>query len=211
MAAALAKFGRIDVLVNNAGYGQLTLFEETADAHLRAAFETNVFGLTRVTRAVLPTMRRRKSGHVISISSMAGYVGGAAVYSATKFAVTGFTESLAFELASFGIKVTNVAPGYFRTDFLDATSAQAEPSQKLLDYDEVRQTLGAFVAEANHKQAGDPEALGRLLVDIAGSETPPLHLPVGADAIGAIEQRQTVLMHEISEWRDRAANTALAP
>ncbi|CAM2157941.1 hypothetical protein PT2222_470031 [Paraburkholderia tropica] len=129
--AAVARFGRIDVLVNNAGYGLLTLFEETDEAQVRAAFETNVFGLMRVTRAVLPVMRRQRSGHVFNISSMAGYVGGGAMYSATKFAVTGFTESLAFELNPFGVKVTNVAPGYFRTDFLDGSSVHAAPVHEL--------------------------------------------------------------------------------
>ncbi|WP_316155033.1 SDR family NAD(P)-dependent oxidoreductase [Cupriavidus sp. BIC8F] len=205
--AAAAKFGRIDVLVNNAGYGLLTLFEETEEAQLRAAFETNVFGLIRVTRAVLPVMRQQRAGHIFCISSLAGYVGGAAMYSTAKFAVSGFTESLAFELSSFGIKVTNVAPGYFRTDFLDGSSVQAHPTHTIADYDALREGLGAFVQQANHNQMGDPAALGRLLVEVAGAELPPVHLPVGADAIGAIEQRQSSLMADLDAWRDKSTAT----
>jgi NAD(P)-dependent dehydrogenase (short-subunit alcohol dehydrogenase family) len=205
--AAVAKFGRIDVLVNNAGYGLLTLFEETEEAQLHAAFETNVFGLIRVTRAVLPVMRQQRSGHVFCISSLAGYVGGAAMYSTTKFAVSGFAESLAFELGSFGIKVTNVAPGYFRTDFLDGSSVRTQPSHTIADYDAMREGRAAFVQQANHNQAGDPASLGRLLVEVAGADRPPLHLPVGADAIAAIEQRQGVLMSDIDAWREKSMAT----
>lgn len=205
--AAVARFGRIDVLVNNAGYGLLSLFEETEEAQLRATFETNVFGLIRVTRAVLPVMRRQRSGHVFCISSMAGYVGGSAMYSTTKFAVSGFVESLAFELNGFGIKATNVAPGYFRTDFLDGSSLQARPAHTIADYDTLREGLGAFVQQSNHNQVGDPAALGRLLVEVASSAHPPVHLPVGADAIAAIEQRQNALMADIAAWRDRATAT----
>lgn len=205
--AAIAKFGRIDVLINNAGYGLLSLFEETDEAQLRAAFETNVFGLIRVTRAVLPVMRRQRSGHIFCISSMAGYVGGGAMYSTTKFAVSGFVESLAFELSAFGIKTTNVAPGYFRTDFLDGSSLHTQPAHKIADYDILREVLGTFVQQSNHNQVGDPAALGRLLVEVANSASPPVHLPVGADAISAIEQRQNVLMADINAWRDQTAST----
>jgi NAD(P)-dependent dehydrogenase (short-subunit alcohol dehydrogenase family) len=206
--SAIARFGRIDVLVNNAGYGLLTPFEETDESQVRSVFETNVLGLMRVTRAVLPVMRRQRSGHVISISSLAGYVGGGAMYSSTKFAVTGFTESLAFELKPFGIKVTNVAPGYFRTDFLDASSVQTSPRHKLADYEPLRQGMQAFIEQANHNQTGDPSALGRLLVEVAATDSPPVHLPVGADAIGAIEQREGSLMAEIHAWRQKSVATA---
>ncbi|MDH2622540.1 SDR family NAD(P)-dependent oxidoreductase [Acinetobacter baumannii] len=209
--AAVAKFGRIDVLVNNAGYGLLSLFEETDEVQLRAAFETNVFGLIRVTRAVLPVMRHQQSGHVFCISSMAGYVGGSAMYSATKFAVSGFVESLAFELASFGIKATNVAPGYFRTDFLDTSSLHAQPAQKIADYDTLRDYLNSFIQQSNHNQVGNPAALGQLLVEVAASQHPPIHLPVGADAIAAIEQRQNTLMADIDAWRNQTTATTHEP
>jgi len=205
---AIARFGRIDVLVNNAGYGLLTLFEEAGEAETRAAFETNVFGMMRVTRAVLPVMRRQRAGHVFNISSMAGYVGGGAMYSATKFAVTGFTESLALELKPFDIKVTNVAPGFFRTDFLDSSSVRAEAAHELPDYDASRQARLGFLQQANHNQSGDPVALGRLLVDVASVEHPPVHLPVGADAIGGIEQHQRDLLADINAWRDKSSATA---
>ncbi|MBN3853987.1 SDR family NAD(P)-dependent oxidoreductase [Paraburkholderia sp. Ac-20340] len=206
--AAIARFGRIDVLVNNAGYGALTLFEESDEAQVRAAFETNVFGLMRVTRAVLPSMRRQMAGHLFNISSLAGYVGGGALYSATKFAVTGFTESLAVELSPFGIKVTNVAPGYFRTDFLDSSSVQFKTANELPDYETSRQARLGFLQQANHNQNGDPDALGRLLVHVASTNHPPLHLPVGMDAIDGIEQHQRALSTDIATWRDKSTATA---
>src|SRR4030095_2055085 len=122
--AALAKFGRIDVLVNNAGYGQLGAFEENEAGDIEQQYATNVFGLFHVTRAVLPVMRRQRGGHVFNLSSMAGVLGfaSASIYCSTKFAVEGFSESLAMEVAQFGIKITIVEPGFFRTDFLDTSS-----------------------------------------------------------------------------------------
>ncbi|MEV6588740.1 SDR family NAD(P)-dependent oxidoreductase [Streptomyces acidicola] len=202
------RFGRIDVLVNNAGHGILVCFEETDDAQVRELFETNVFGLMRVTRAVLPVMRQQRSGHIFNLSSLAGYVGGNAMYSATKFAVTGFTESLAFELSPFGIKATNVGPGYFRTDFLDSSSITDRPANELADYKASREQIRSFAEQANHQQAGDPAALGRLLVEVAASEHPPVHLPVGADCIEAVEQHQSSLASDVDAWRDKSVATA---
>ncbi|MEW5289975.1 SDR family NAD(P)-dependent oxidoreductase [Erwinia papayae] len=204
IAQAVNHFGRIDVLVNNAGYGQLTHFEETDEEQIRSAFETNVMGLMRMTRSVLPVMRKQQSGHVINISSVAGYCGGGAVYSATKFAVTGFTTSLAQEVASFGIKVTNVAPGFFRTDFLDRSSVQMTSACLIEDYESARQWRHTFIEQANHNQGGDPAALGRLLVEIAAVAKPPVHLPVGEDAIRDIVQYQQALSEDINAWQDKS-------
>ncbi|MFI6743260.1 SDR family oxidoreductase [Nonomuraea sp. NPDC050451] len=206
--SAMDHFGRIDVLVNNAGRGMLIHFEETDEAQVHELFETNVFGLMRVTRAVLPIMRQQRSGHIFNLSSAAGYVGGAAMYSATKFAVTGFTESLAIELHPFGIKATNVAPGYFRTDFLDGSSVQASPARELADYERSRTGMRSFAEQANHQQVGDPAALGRLLVEVAAAEHPPVHLAVGGDCIEEIEQHQRTLMSDIDTWREKAVATA---
>jgi NAD(P)-dependent dehydrogenase (short-subunit alcohol dehydrogenase family) len=209
--AAVSRFGRIDVLVNNAGYGTTVIFEESDESQIRAIFETNVFGLMRMTRAVLPVMRRQGSGHVFNVSSMAGYVGGSALYSATKFAVTGYTESLALELRPFGITATNVAPGYFRTDFLDPSSDHSTPSCELSDYDTFRNLRNSFVRDRNHTQTGDPAALGKLLVAVARSARPPVHLPIGADAIKAIEKHERDLAADLAAWQEQATATTLPP
>jgi NAD(P)-dependent dehydrogenase (short-subunit alcohol dehydrogenase family) len=201
------RFGRIDVLVNNAGYAQLTFFEETNEELIRKQFETNVFGLMRVTRAVLPTMRRQRSGHIINISSAAGYGTGPSIYHTSKYAVRGFSQSLSFELEPFGIKVTNVAPGNFRTDFLDVATVQPIKKNEISDYDDKRQWMQDFVAGMNHGQPGNPVALAQLLVEVAASENPPLHLPVGVEAIDTIEQHQKALTNDIIAWREKSSLT----
>lgn len=207
--ATLKHFGRIDVLVNNAGYGQLTCFEETDEEQMQAVFETNVFGLMRVTRAVLPVMRQQKSGHIFNIASSAGYTDkGFSPYNATKFAVTGFSGSLAFELSSTNIKVTNVAPGLFRTDFLDKSSVNNHSSQTISEYDNVRKWLNDFIDSTNHGQPGNPVKLGQLLVEAANSDNAPLHLLVGADAMEAAETYMQDLTKDIAEWRNKSVATA---
>jgi NAD(P)-dependent dehydrogenase (short-subunit alcohol dehydrogenase family) len=187
----------------------LTHFEETDDAQIRAQFETNVFGLMRVTRAVLPVMRRQRSGHVFNISSMGGYTTGphASIYSASKFAVSGFTEALATEVRNFGITATNVAPGFFRTDFLDDSSVRYSRARPIPEYDAARARIAASL-ERNHAQPGDPAALGRLLVEVANSQHRPLHLPIGVDATEAVEQHHRTVLEEIEVWRHRVARTS---
>jgi len=207
--AAVDRFGRIDVLVNNAGFGQLTVFEETSEAQMRAVFETNVFGLMKVTRAVLPVMRRHNAGHIFNISSAAGYADqGFSPYNATKFAVTGFSGALAFELSSTNIRVTNVGPGPFRTDFLDPTSLGSQPDQVIGDYDGVRQWLGRYVGSNNHSQGGDPSRLAQLLLKVAQSESPPLHLLVGASAMALAQAYQARLEQDIQAWHEPSSATA---
>jgi NAD(P)-dependent dehydrogenase (short-subunit alcohol dehydrogenase family) len=197
--AAQQRFGRIDVLVNNAGYGQLGLFEEIDSAAVERQFHTNVFGLMHVTRAVLPLMRRQRSGHILNLSSIGGFMGfdGSAVYCAAKFAVEGFSESLALEVAPFGIRVTIVEPGFFRTDFLDKSSVQYG-TRRIADYggspgDPPRATYESY----NHKQPGDPAKLGRVVVELASMAEPPLHFVAGTDALGfardAFERRRAEL------------------
>lgn len=206
--AALARFGRIDVLVNNAGYGNLGLFEETTDAEARAQYDTNVFGLYNVTRAVLPAMRGQRSGRIFNISSVGGLVGGesGSLYCATKFAVEGFSESIAKEIAPFGIHVTIVEPGFFRTDFLDANSVRYG-SRRIEDYAEVSARMKAFWDARNHAQAGDPAKLGRVLVDLANRVDPPLRFAAGSDAVAMISDKIASLRAELDTWSDLSVTT----
>lgn len=188
VAAAEARFGRIDVLVNNAGFGQLGLFEELAGSDIERQFNTNVFGLMHVTRAVLPGMRQRRGGHIINLASVGGFMGfdGASVYCAAKFAVEGFSESLALEVAQFGINVTILEPGFFRTDFLDQSSVKYG-SRKVDGYDDGAASSRSTYESYNHKQPGDPVKLGQVVVKLARLPEPPLHFVAGTDAIGFIK------------------------
>ena len=165
VAAALDRFGRIDVLVNNAGYGLLGAVEEASADEVRRLYETNVFGLLNVTRAVLPAMRARRQGHVINISSLGGYqsAAGFGLYCSTKFAVEGLTEALHAELAPLGIHVTAVQPGYFRTDFLDAASLAVSP-RILDDYAASAGQVRVAATQINHQQPGDPLRLAQALI-----------------------------------------------
>ncbi len=203
-----ARFGRIDVLVNNAGYGLLGPFEEIAPAEIERQFTTNVFGLMHVTRAVLPVMRRQRSGHLFNISSIGGVLGfdGAAIYCATKFAVAGFSESLSLELARFGIHATSVEPGFFRTDFLDARSIQYG-EQAIEDYAEVSASIRATYDGYNHRQAGDPAKLGAALVKLAAMSSPPRHYVAGSDALGMSESTLTQRQAELALHRDLSVST----
>ena len=192
---AVDRFGRIDVLVNNAGYGQLGLFEEVPTAAVEQQFQTNVFGLMHVTRAALPQMRSQRSGHIFNLASIGGFMGfeSSSVYCAAKFAVEGFSESLALEVARFGIGVTVVEPGFFRTDFLDASSVRYG-SQRISDYSDPQGPPRAQYETYNHRQPGDPAKLGRVLVQLAGLARPPLHFLAGSDALAcasdAFERRR---------------------
>jgi NAD(P)-dependent dehydrogenase (short-subunit alcohol dehydrogenase family) len=178
-----SRFGSIDVLVNNAGYGQLGLFEEVSGEDVERQFHTNVFGMMHVTRAVLPVMRKQRGGHILNLASVGGFMGfdGASIYCAAKFAVEGFSESLALEVAPFGIKVTIVEPGFFRTDFLDKSVQYG--SRKIADYAEFSSSSRSAYESYNHKQPGDPAKLGRAIVELAGMPQPPLHFAAGTDAV----------------------------
>lgn len=201
---AVDAFGGIDVLVNNAGRGGVTFFEETDDATIRQMFEVNVFGLMRVTRAVLPVMRRQRSGRILNIASGAGYSAGPVPYHTSKFAVTGFSTSLAFEVEPFGIRVTNVAPGLFRTGFYDRGVWGTKADRHIDDYDAVRWQTD-FVREAEKgAQPGDPNKLAELLVEVAYAENPPLHLPVGEDAPVVLDALREKLAADTDAWRERA-------
>lgn len=167
--SAVKKFGRIDILVNNAGFGAITNFEETSEESIRRLFEVNVFVLMRVTRAVLPIMRRQHRGHIFNIASGAGYCAGPVPYHTSQFAVTGFSTSLAFEVAPFGIKVTNVAPGLFRTGFYDKGKWGTVPDIHIADYDICRWQTDFVKNAERHEQAGNPAKLAELLLEVAES------------------------------------------
>lgn len=205
------RFGRIDVLVNNAGYGQLGAFEETSAEAVERQFETNVFGVFRVTRAVLPIMRGQRSGHIITISSMVGLVGvdGGAVYCASKFAVAGWSEALSIELARFGIRATSVHPGYFRTDFLDRSSMRLA-DLSIDDYRESTERSTRRRDTVNHKQAGDPAAFGRAMVALADAEEPPARFAAGSDAVKVMADKGASLRESAEAWRDLSVSTDFA-
>jgi NAD(P)-dependent dehydrogenase (short-subunit alcohol dehydrogenase family) len=205
---AVKKFGRIDILVNNAGYGLLGAIEEASADETQRLFNTNVFGLLGVTRAVLPHMRRQRSGHVINISSVGGYAGfpGWGVYGATKFAVEGITEALAGEVAPLGIKVTVVEPGFFRTDFLDETSL-ARTAQHIEDYSETVGKTRAHAADVNHGQRGDPRKLAQAFLALVNAKNPPLRLPLGSDTLERIEAKNAFVAAEIAAWRMVSTST----
>ena len=208
VAAALKKFGRIDILLNNAGYGLLGAVEESSAAEVEHLFGTNVFGLLNVTRAVLPEMRRQHSGHVINISSIGGYASheGWGVYCATKFAVEGITEALSAELAPLGIRATVVEPGFFRTDFLDDQSL-VKTKNRIADYADTVGAMRDFAAGANHAQPGDPAKLAKAMIIMVNAPTPPLRMPFGSDTVARIAEKNSQVAAEVKQWHDLAVST----
>jgi NAD(P)-dependent dehydrogenase (short-subunit alcohol dehydrogenase family) len=201
--AALQRFGGIDVLVNNAGYGHLGVFEESTDQDAHRQFATNVFGVMTVTRAVLPVMRKQRSGRIINISSIAGIRGGfgASLYCASKFAVEGFTQSLAPEVAPFGVRVTAVSPGYVRTDFLDASSVRYARGA-IADYAEAVANLRTFYERRSHNQAGDPAKLADMIVHLSSIEDPPVSLVAGSDAVAVALEVFKKGQAGVEAWRE---------
>lgn len=208
VTAAVARFGRIDVLVNNAGYGQFGPFEEVEPEAIERQFATNVFGTFNVTRAVLPVMRRQRSGHLMMMSSNGGFKGvrGASMYSASKFAIEGFSEALAEEVAEFGIRLTLLEPGAFRTDFLDSRMLKLG-TRALEDYAEFRaRTLAVFEAR-NHRQIGDPYRLGLAVVQLAALAAPPLRFVAGSDALSVVEAKLDQVRADLERWRSLSTST----
>jgi len=207
--STVIKFGTIDVVVNNAGYGQLGALEELTDAEARKNFDVNVFGALNVIRAVMPHLRKQGSGHIINIASIAGLTGnfpGWGIYCATKFAMAGFTESLAAEAADFGIKVTLVLPGYFRTNFLEGSSLGL-PQNPIEAYTTVRQSQNEHTGDINGNQAGDPVKGVAAVIETVEAGKAPLYLFLGADAVGMAEQKITLLNSEIEANRALSVST----
>ena len=210
--AAVERFGSIDVLVNNAGFGLLGAVEEATATEVERVYATNVFGLLAVTRAVLPHMRRQRSGHIVNMSSIGGYAASAGwgVYGSTKFAVEGITEALALELKPLGIHATVVEPGFFRTDFLDARSLSVSPST-IEDYKDTVGAMRSFATGANHAQPGDPAKLAKALMVLADLPEPPLRMPFGSDTVRRIEIKNAFVAAELARWRDLSVSTDGTP
>lgn len=207
-AGAVAHFGSIDVLVNNAGFGLLAAVEEASAEEVQKNFDTNVFGLLNVTRAVLPQMRRQHAGHVINISSVGGLTGiiGWGIYGATKFAVEGITEAMAQELAPLGIHATVVAPGFFRTEFLDGASL-TRTGNVIEDYAATVGEMRSFATKVNKKQPGDARKLAQAFVKLGNTANPPVHLPLGSDTLAAYRDKAARFEKELSEWHDVITGT----
>ncbi|MCM1965899.1 oxidoreductase [Streptomyces sp. G1] len=202
VAAAVAQYGGIDVLVNNAGRGLLCAVEEADDAAVRAVYETNVFGLLAVQRAVLPILRKQRSGHIINMSSIAAFGGlaGWGIYASTKYAVEGFSEALHAELAPLGVHVTIVEPGYFRTDFLEPSSLHTV-QDPIDDYAATSGAMRQAVPSINKTQQGDPVKGARAIVEMAASTEPPLRLQLGSDTLQAAEAKLAGVHKEMDAWR----------
>ncbi|HEV8638647.1 MAG TPA: SDR family NAD(P)-dependent oxidoreductase, partial [Chloroflexota bacterium] len=208
--AAVDRFGRIDVLVNNAGTFYAGYFEELTPEQVERQLAVNLIGPMNVTRAVLPAMRKQRSGHVISISSTAGLLGFefCSAYAAAKFGLEGWMESLQPEVAPFGVHTTTVNPGFFRTELLEKGSVTyAAPSVD--DYAERRAGQLAWWPAQSGQQAGDPAKLARALVVIAGQEQPPRRFVAGADAVALTEQKIAVLQEQLGAHRDLSTSLAV--
>lgn len=212
-AAAAAKlatdrFGRIDVLVNNAGYGLLGAVEEASAEEVKAQFDTNVFGLLNVTRAVLPVMRKQGGGHVINISSVGGYVSypGWGIYCATKFAVEALSESLSQELAPLGIRSTVVEPGFFRTDFLQ-TNSMVNTQARIDAYAATVGEMRNLMADVNQKQPGDPKKFAQAMLTLADSANPPQRLAVGTDTVKLVREKNAFVESELKQWMAVSVST----
>ncbi|WP_328648622.1 oxidoreductase [Amycolatopsis sp. NBC_00348] len=208
VAAAVDRFGRIDVLVNNAGYGLFGAVEEVPDADVRALFDTNVFGLLNVTRAALPVLRAQGAGHVVNISSSAGFASGAGrgLYSAAKFAVEGLSEALRAEVGPLGIDVTVVEPGSFRTDFL----APASRRQVAVTVPAYAGSVGAVtsaIEKNDGHQPGDPARAVTAIRHLVTTAEPPLRLQLGSDCVRLVEDKLATVAGELDQWRELATST----
>ncbi|MFW0715458.1 SDR family NAD(P)-dependent oxidoreductase [Pedobacter sp. N23S346] len=199
--ATITQFGRIDVVINNAGYGIGGSIEELTDEETRNSFDVNVFGTLNVIRKAIPHLRAQKSGHIINISSIAGINGatGWAVYSATKAAVIAFSEVLAEDVKEFGIKVTVVAPGAFRTSFLKAESLVLAKNP-IAEYEDVRAVHARYL-KMDGQQAGDPEKAAAAMISLAAMPNPPIHLLLGNDALTRATTKIETLEKEFKDWK----------
>jgi NAD(P)-dependent dehydrogenase (short-subunit alcohol dehydrogenase family) len=200
VAAAIAHFGHIDVLVNNAGYGLAGAIEEVSEAEFAPMFATNVFGLIGVTKAFLPHMRERKSGHILNLSSIGGLLGipGWGYYNASKFAVEGLSEALAIEVAPLGIHVTIVEPGPFRTDFLGRSAVEA--THRIADYDQTAGKTREYRDQQAGKQPGDPLRAVQAMMQVVDTPNPPVHLILGKIALTRFRGKLEAFQKEIAAW-----------
>jgi NAD(P)-dependent dehydrogenase (short-subunit alcohol dehydrogenase family) len=205
---AVERFGRIDVVVNNAGRGLLSAVEEASDAAARAVYDANVFGTLNVLRAVLPTLRAQRSGRILNLSSVGGFAGAAGwgIYCSTKFAVEGISEALSHEVGPLGISVTIVEPGYFRTDFLDASSLHTEFNE-IDDYAETAGVVRQHAMDVNHAQPGDPVKAAAAMLQLADAAQPPLRAQLGSDCFAVVTGKLQFVAAEQEAWRELALST----
>jgi NAD(P)-dependent dehydrogenase (short-subunit alcohol dehydrogenase family) len=205
--AAIATFGRIDVLVNNAGHGLIAALEEVSDVDIHQFFETNFFGALRLMRTVLPVMRQQGSGHIVNMSSTAGFVGfgGSSLYCGAKFALEGTSEALAKEVESFGIKVTLIEPGAFRTDFNGRSLAAAE--QPIDAYATVSGASLQWFKEMNGKQPGNPRSAAQAIIQAVESPHPPMRLALGTDAMSLIQEKLEWVKMDLEAWQQTTVST----
>ncbi|MCW3058988.1 MAG: short-chain dehydrogenase/reductase [Capsulimonas sp.] len=206
--ATLAKFGRIDVLVNNAGRGSLGAAEEFTLEQLRDQMEVNFFGAVEMTRATLPAMRQQKSGRILNLTSIGGRIGyqAFAVYCASKFALEGYSECLREEVKPLGIHVTIVEPGAFRTDF--AGDSNMRPNTEIEDYKPIIEPMRQYLYGNAGQQPGDPRKAALAMIQAVESDNPPLRLVLGADAYGLLEQKRAAEQKELAAWREIGEDTA---
>ncbi|UYY58105.1 SDR family NAD(P)-dependent oxidoreductase [Sphingomonas sp. S2-65] len=205
--AALTAFGRLDVLVNNAGYGLIAPFEQTDAASFRDQIETNLFGVVNTTRAALPIMRAQRGGHIINISSVGGRAGapGLSAYQAAKWAVSGFTESVSQELAPFDVRMISVEPGGMRTDW--GATAQVQTSELLPEY---LPSVGAFLnlmTKFVGNEVGDPSKIAKVVFDLTRKEHLPMHLVLGSDALHVLANSEAARQKAAEEWEDVSRST----
>lgn len=202
---AVEHFGRIDVLVNNAGFGIIGAAEAYTNEQVRSQLETNLYAPIEITRAVLPFMRKQRSGRILQISSVGGRVGnpGLTMYQAAKFGLGGFTEALAKEVAPLGILVTSVEPGGFRTDWAGASMTFAEDIE---GYEMVKQRTD-FIRAGNFVPVGDPEKAAKVMVDLASHPNPPIHLVLGSEAIGILQNADQTRTEEMEKWMNVSLST----
>lgn len=206
----LRRFGRLDVLINNAGYGLLAALEETTDEQLARNLETNFTGPFRLIRASLPVMRTQKSGRIISLSAIAAYANhpGFAVYAGAKAALDAACDAAAQETAAFGIKFTQVIPGPFRTDFIGRSLEHAE---RIAEYEATVGKFGAYLGKINGSQPGDPAAAAKAIIDLIDQEKPPVRLVLGNYATTVLSKKLAAQESELAAWRDIGIATDVAP
>lgn len=206
--SALDAFGQIDVVVNNAGFASVGAIEAVSDEVVRRQFETNVFGVLNVTKAVLPTLRQQRSGHILNISSVAGFVsfGVLGIYCATKFALEGISEALSQEVAHLGMKVTIVEPGAFRTEING--QALAISDTVIDDYTASMDGTMKWLKDMDGKQPGDPDKAAAAMIQVVESDNPPLRLALGADAVSAIDAKLESVKAELDAWKQVSIDTA---
>ncbi|WP_100074590.1 SDR family NAD(P)-dependent oxidoreductase [Chryseobacterium camelliae] len=211
VAKTVEHFGNLDVIVNNAGYGQLGTLEELTDEEAKANFEVNVFGSLNVIRNAMPYLREQRSGKIFNISSIGGYAGnfpGWGIYCSTKFAVAGFTEALAEEIRPFGVHATVVYPGYFRTDFLTQESAKT-PAHAIEAYESARNSEQAHLNEINGNQPNDPVKAAEALIALSKEDHPPVHFLLGIETQEFLNNKIDAITKDAKAWENLTVSTAI--